>query len=148
MTELPFWKRKKLEEMTSQEWESLCDGCAQCCLLKFEDVDTGDLATTNIACVMLDCESCRCTDYPNRSLRVPDCVSLTPENIADIDWMPQTCAYRLLKEGRDLYDWHPLVSGTQESVHLAGMSVREVAIPEEEMVFDDPEDYITGWIRK
>lgn len=127
---LPFWKRKTLREMTTQEWESLCDGCAKCCLHKLEDADTGAIAPTNVACRLLDMTACRCTRYSERQRLVPDCVVLEPTNVGTLSWMPSTCAYRLLAEGKDLPDWHPLVSGDRDSVHEAGISVREWAVSE------------------
>lgn len=122
--EEPFWKTKTLEEMSAAEWESLCDGCGKCCLSKLEDEDTGDIHWTTVACRLFDCATCRCSDYAHRFERVQDCVGLTPANVRTIAWLPVTCAYRLLAEGRDLYWWHPLVSGTPETVHEAGISVR------------------------
>jgi len=119
----PFWQVKRLEEMSRQEWESLCDGCGRCCVIQLEDVETGDRLRTNIACRLLDCDAVRCTDYANRHARVPDCVKLTPGNLSTLPWMPETCAYRLLHEGRPLFDWHPLVSGDPDSVRRAGISV-------------------------
>ena len=111
--------------MSRAEWESLCDGCAKCCLLKLEEADSGAVDYTDVACRLLDLETCRCTDYRNRHRRVPDCLRLSPERLAEIlGWMPSTCAYRLLAEGQDLPDWHPLVSGDPDSVHRAGVSVR------------------------
>lgn len=119
----PFWKRKSLAEMDAGEWESLCDGCGRCCLIKLEDEDTGAYYFTDIACRLFDAGSCKCRDYPNRDSLVPDCVRLTPDNVSALGWMPPSCAYRLLSEGKDLPDWHPLVSGRAESVVEAGASV-------------------------
>lgn len=142
-TDAPFWRRKRLDRMTEAEWESLCDGCARCCLVKLEDAESGHIAYTDIACRLLDLGTCRCTDYANRTARVPDCVALDPRNIAALHWMPPTCAYRLVAEGRDLPWWHPLVSGEAETVHRAGISVRGRAVPESRG--DDPEDRIVSW---
>jgi len=145
MSDLPFWQTKALDEMTRAEWESLCDGCAKCCLTKLEDIDTLELAYTNVVCSLLDGDKCQCTDYANRSVRVPDCVTLTPQSLAEIDWMPASCAYRLIRDGKDLPSWHPLKTGRRESVHEAGMSVRGRTVPEHEVVFEDLEDYIVDW---
>lgn len=123
-TERPFWETKTLEAMSDAEWEGLCDGCGRCCLVKLEDEETGTIHFTDVGCRLLDGESCRCRDYPNRSAVVPDCVRLRPENIAGLGWMPPTCAYRLLAEGKGLPAWHPLVSGRAESVVEAGVSVK------------------------
>ncbi len=127
---MPFWRRKTLDEMTRAEWESLCDGCARCCLHKLEDEDTGEIATTNVACRLLDLATCRCTRYAERKRLVPDCVVLDPENVYQLSWMPTTCAYRLLAEGKDLPWWHPLVSGDPETVRTAGIAVGGFAISE------------------
>ena len=145
MTKEPFWKRKTLAEMSRKEWESLCDGCAKCCLVKLEDEDTEEIEFTNVACRLLDCTSCQCSDYKNRQKHVPDCVKLTPELIDDLLWMPPSCAYRLLSEGKDLPDWHPLVSGETESVVRAGMSVRDRVVSENDIDMDDICDYIVPW---
>ena len=128
--ELPFWERKKLAEMSPEEWESLCDGCAKCCLHKLEDIDTGELAFTNVACRLLDIGACRCGNYERRNTLVPDCVVLNPKKVSELVWMPSTCAYRLLAEGKRLAHWHPLVSGDPDSVHRAGISVRSRCISE------------------
>ena len=110
--------------MSSAEWESLCDGCARCCLEKLEDEDTGKIYFTHVSCKLLDAGLCACKDYPNRSDKVPDCVRLTPENVRTLNWLPPSCGYKLVAEGRDLYWWHPLISGDPNTVHEAGVSVR------------------------
>lgn len=130
--------------MTAEEWESLCDGCGQCCLHKIEDEDTREIALTDVACRYLDLDRCRCSDYANRQRNVPDCVLLTPETVRRLHWLPATCAYRLVAEGHDLYWWHPLVSGDPATVHEAGISVRGQAISEDEV--DDIEDHIQDWL--
>ncbi len=143
--ERPFWQRKSLDEMTAAEWESLCDGCGQCCLHKLEDIDTGEIALTDVACRLLDDHSCACTRYSERRRLVPDCLVLDPDLVERLEWMPETCAYRLLSEGKDLPEWHPLVSGEAESVHRAGISVRGRCINEREA--GDLEDHITRWLK-
>lgn len=125
-----FWKRKSLNEMSREEWESLCDGCALCCLQKIEDEDTGDIYYTDIACRLLDIGSCRCTDYSQRAKLVADCLILSAENPDPFRWLPGTCAYRLLAEGADLPEWHPLLTGNPDSVHAAGVSAKGKAVSE------------------
>lgn len=122
--DVPFWRRKTLEQLTATEWEQLCDGCARCCLLKLEDEETSVVHLTRMTCSMLDSGTCRCTDYANRHKLMPDCVEINPEKVRTIDWLPSTCAYRLVGEGKDLFWWHPLVSGSPDTVHEAGISVR------------------------
>ncbi len=143
----PFWRRKTLAEMTAGEWESLCDGCARCCLVKLQDVVDGTTEYTDVACRLLDCATCRCTDYSNRRAVVPNCVVLTADTIGTLGWMPSTCAYRLLAEGQDLPWWHPLVSGDPDTVHQAGISVRHRVLSETELDEDALEDRIVDWPR-
>jgi uncharacterized cysteine cluster protein YcgN (CxxCxxCC family) len=141
----PFWKTKTLDQMSDHEWESLCDGCGRCCLNKLEDWETGEIAWTNISCTLLDGETCRCKDYDNRQATVPDCIRLTLEEVRSITWLPPTCAYRLLRDGRDLYWWHYLVSGDRDTVHEAGISVRGRTVAEVDIALEDYEDYIVDW---
>jgi len=142
----PFWRTKPLDAMTPAEWESLCDGCARCCLVKLEDEDTGMIYPTDVGCTLLDGETCRCRDYADRQERVPDCVRLTPQAVWDIPWLPPTCAYRLLAEGRDLAWWHPLVSGDPETVHRAGVSVKgRVFGSEDDLTLDEILDRVVNW---
>ncbi|MFP1644133.1 YcgN family cysteine cluster protein [Pontitalea aquivivens] len=137
-----FWTLP-LDRLTPPEWEALCDGCGKCCLNKIEYEDTGEVEFTRVACRLLDGETCRCTQYEIRHQFVPDCVRLTPANIAGIAyWMPRTCAYRLRFEGKPLEDWHHLISGDPDSIHRAGMSVRGWTVPEFELTEDDWDDYI------
>lgn len=138
----PFWKTKSLSDMSREEWESLCDGCGRCCLNKLEDEDTGRYLYTRAACKLLDLETCRCTDYANRQAKVPDCVALTPENVGSLGWLPATCAYRLLDEGKSLPWWHPLVSGRAETVAEAGITVAGEAYSEEGITVDELVDHL------
>lgn len=138
-----FWERKRLEQMSRKEWEALCDGCGKCCLNKLEDEDTGDVALTCVACRLFDDRTCRCAQYTIRHDFVPDCIVLTPENLeSNLYWMPETCAYKRLWRGEGLANWHPLISGTAESVHAAGVSVRGITYSEFDVPEDDWEDHI------
>ena len=138
-----FWETVAMDRLSKPEWEALCDGCGTCCLNKLEDEDTGEVALTRLACRLLDDESCLCSQYPIRHQFVPECIVLTPKTLRDnLYWLPQTCAYRLVVEGRPLYHWHPLISGDPETVHEAGVSVRGLTIPEFEVGEDDWEDHI------
>jgi uncharacterized protein len=145
MDDLPFWKTKRLEDLSQGEWESLCDGCGLCCLNKLEDWDSGDVVFTSVACRLLDGDSCRCSDYPNRQQTVPDCIQLTPDTVREIHWLPPTCGYRLIRDGEDLYWWHPLVSGDPDTVHQAGISARGRTVSETEVDVDDFEEYVVDW---
>ena len=138
-----FWEDKSFDALSSPEWEALCDGCGKCCLNKLEDEDTGEVALTRISCRLLDNDSCLCSNYPNRRKFVSECISLTAQNITDhLYWLPQTCAYRLVYEGRPLFDWHPLISGDPETVHRAGVTLRGWTISETSVDDDDWEDYV------
>lgn len=136
----PFWETKTLKQMSRVEWESLCDGCGLCCLIRFEDEDTGEVFPTRVHCKLFDPEACTCTDYANRKAHVPDCIKLTPGKVGALKWMPKSCAYRRIHEGRGLADWHPLVSGDRESVHTAGVSVRGQTVSE--LTLARPEDAV------
>ena len=141
----PFWQTTPLAEMTEQQWESLRDGCGKCCVLKLEDVDSGDIFSTDVGCRLLDCATARCMDYPNRKRHVPDCVELTNDNLAHLHWMPESCAYRRLYEGKGLADWHPLVSGSPDTVITAGHSVAGRVFPEDSVDDEDMIDHICSW---
>jgi len=143
--QLAFWEYKTLDQMTREEWELLCDGCAKCCLHKIEDQDSGKVYFTNIACRLLDCQICRCQDYDHRSKLILDCVSLTPSLAYELQWLPKTCAYRRMAEGRGLAWWHPLVSGDSGTVCQARVSVCDRVIPESLIDLSELEDYIVYW---
>lgn len=142
----PFWRTKRMGEMTKTEWESLCDGCGRCCLNKLTDVDTNETVYTDVGCRLLDGQTCRCSDYSHRLSRVKDCVRLTPRNVGRLTWLPPTCGYRLVSEGRDLAWWHPLVSGDPETVHTSGVSVRgRVTASEKDVPDEKLDEYIVSW---
>ena len=142
----PFWNTKTLEEMTTEEWESLCDGCGRCCLHKLEDIDTGLYFYTNVACRLLDQDTCSCKEYPNRMSLVKDCLVLSPADHEHYNWLPTTCAYRRLANGMDLEWWHPLVSGNTDTVNEARISVRSRTVSEKEVSKEELEDHIVSWI--
>lgn len=141
----PFWRTVPLARMTDGQWESLCDGCGRCCLNKFLYEDTGEIDWTDVACKLLDGQSCRCSDYNNRQQLVPDCQRLTATNVFELTWLPPTCAYRLVAEGRELYWWHPLVSGDPTTVHTAGMSVQGRTVSEADVRERFWEDHVVAW---
>lgn len=141
---LPFWRRKTLEKMSASEWESLCDGCGKCCLYRLEDDDDGSIEATNVACRLLNCATGQCSNYPKRKQLVPDCIQLTPAKVRKMNWLPKTCAYRLVAAGRDLYWWHHLKSGSRDTVHQAGMSAAGRVISEKHA--GELEDHVVYWV--
>ena len=141
-----FWETKTLDELDDEEWEALCDGCAQCCRLRFRDGESDQVVTTTLVCALLDLPTRRCTNYPKRHELVPDCVELTPEAARKFDWLPETCAYRRVAEGRPLEDWHPLISGTAETVTQAGVSVTDKVISVANVHPDDIASNILKWV--
>lgn len=142
----PFWQSKTLNEMTHEEWEQLCDGCAKCCLHKLENADTGEIFYTDVACRYLNTSRCVCQAYQNRSSLVAECLTLTKDNIHEATWLPSTCAYRLLAQGQSLPEWHPLVSGSRASVHQAGFSVQGRVVSEHNIHPDDIEERVVTWV--
>jgi hypothetical protein len=141
-----FWETKALDEMTSAEWESLCDGCGKCCLHKLEDEDTGDIYYTRVACQLLDIETCRCSDYANRLEKEPTCVKLTPNDVDNLQWLPSSCSYRRLQDGRGLPAWHHLVCGDRNRVHEDGHSSRGWCVSERHVHPDGLEEHIVHWV--
>lgn len=138
----PFWKFKSFVEMSRAEWESLCDGCGHCCLIKLEDEDTHEVYVTNVACRLLDIESCRCNDYHHRQEKVSTCLMLKPESTDLFKLLPETCAYRRLSEGKELEDWHPLVSKNPDLIHEQSISVKEFAQSEEHVHVDQLPEHV------
>lgn len=143
---MPFWKQKSLSQMTRDEWESLCDGCALCCLIKLEDDASNEVFYTRVVCKHLDEGKCVCRKYERRTELVADCVSLKAENVHEFHWLPATCAYRLIAEGKDLKWWHPLVSGSRETVHQAGISVKDKVLSEEFVHPKSYDEHIIDWV--
>ncbi len=142
----PWWEAKSLAEMSDIQWESLCDGCAKCCLVKLEDYDSAEIYYTNLTCELLDTESCRCSDYAGRHKVVDDCIKLDRNNINTLSWLPKSCSYRLIAAGQPLPDWHHLRSGDPELIHSYGASLRGKVISELEVKEEDVEDHIIKWI--
>jgi len=141
----PFWKQLTLAQMNREQWESLCDGCAKCCLFKLEDEETAEVQYTNVCCRLLNIGTCRCTSYSNRNRLVPGCSNLTPAHVALYHWLPKSCAYRLLHEGNDLPSWHHLICGDRNAVHKQGHSVRGRVVSENLANTDDLDRYVTDW---
>lgn len=142
---MPFWEEKSLDEMTEQEWEALCDGCGRCCLIKLEDEDSGEIFNSDVRCKLLDTNSCQCVDYTNRKAKVPDCIKLTPKNVSSISWIPPSCAYRRLAEGRGLAWWHPLISHDMDTVVQAGISVQGRTVAEGDVAPGEWENHAVDW---
>lgn len=142
-----FWKKYSLNELTPEEWEALCDGCGLCCLIKLEDEDTHEVAYTKVACKLLDCKTARCSDYPNRLQYVPDCIQLTPEKLDTIHWLPSSCAYRRVAEGKSLPSWHYLKTGSRQSVIQAKKSAAGRCLSEVDIDEDEIDEYIVRWVR-
>jgi uncharacterized cysteine cluster protein YcgN (CxxCxxCC family) len=141
--EKQFWKITPLAQMSDQQWESLCDGCGRCCVHKFQDEDTEELLFTNVACQLLDCETARCSDYPNRLEKVAGCIKITPQMLANDTqrhWLPSTCAYRLIAEDKPLFDWHPLIAGNDQAIMDEGIKLAGGLVPESEADLQEIED--------
>ncbi len=138
----PFWEDRRLDQLTPAQWEALCDGCGRCCLQKLKHPTTAKVDYTSVACRLLDLETCRCTAYPERRRLVRECLELKPARIPGMSWLPKTCAYRLIAQGKPLPEWHPLISGDPQSIHRAGISVRHKAVSETEIDPDQLERYI------
>ena len=145
MANQKFWKTKKLSELNHDEWESLCDNCGKCCVIKLINEKTNELFYTNVSCHLLDTNCCKCKDYENRKKLVPDCVKLTPKNLNQLDWMPNTCAYKLIHEGKELPDWHPLIQKTSKDINMENYSVAKRVISEKDINMEKITDYIFDW---
>ncbi len=143
--EKPYWESKRLEEMTPKEWDSICDGCGKCCLCKLQDDETGEIFYTNVACKLLDIATCRCTSYKKRKELIPGCAILSPKNIKVFRWLPQTCAYRLLSQGKELFRWHHLISGSSGMVHKLGVSIKNKVVSETHIHPDQIPEHIVDW---
>ena len=144
MADKPFWKSKSLTEMSKEEWESLCDGCGKCCLIKLEDAETKELFYTDVSCHLLDTKTCQCKNYSKRKQLVGDCLQLEVDDVEEFKWLPKTCAYRLLYEGKDLPDWHYLISGYKNTVHKKKMSVQNRVVSETEVI--EIAERIVDWV--
>ncbi|KAA8732476.1 YcgN family cysteine cluster protein [Acinetobacter qingfengensis] len=142
-----FWQHYSIDALTHAEWEALCDGCGLCCLIKLEDDETQEVAYTKVACKLLDCQSAACSDYPDRHQYVPDCIQLTPELLQQIHWLPSSCAYRRVAEGKPLPNWHYLLTGDRNSIIKAKKSAAKRCISETQVQEDDIEEYIIRWVR-
>lgn len=142
----PFWKTKSMLDMDSQEWESLCDGCGKCCLQKLQDDEDETVYYTNLACAQLDVSACRCRVYEDRQQHVAECLVLKPEDVAQFDWLPDTCSYRVLRETGDLPNWHPLVTGSDKEMLRQGLSVRHYAVTETSVDEDRWQEHIIRWV--
>ena len=140
------WWEQPIEALDRDQWEALCDGCAKCCLHKLEDEDTGEVFYTKVRCQYLNESTCRCGDYSRRSILVPNCIHLEQGSVGDLDWLPSTCAYRLRAANQPLPEWHYLVSGSRETVHSAGASIRGRAISDEYVHPDGYDEHIVTWV--
>ena len=142
-----FWQQLSLEQLSQQQWESLCDHCGRCCLHKLEDEDSGEVFFTDVACQYMDEETCSCPHYQQRQQLVPECLSIQPDWGEKFKWLPNTCAYRLLYEGKDLFAWHPLISGDAQSVHLAGISIRGRNFRDNEVDESEIDQHVIEWVK-
>lgn len=140
------WWEAPLASLSKEQWEALCDGCGRCCLLKLVDDEDDSLHFTSVVCHLFDEDTCRCTHYPQRHVRVPECIEFDSEKLAELDWLPTTCAYRLRADGKPLFDWHPLISGTPQSVIDADISVQGRVVSENHVHPDDTQDFVIRWV--